>query len=277
MGTVVTAADAAQYIAGMNSRKRSPGITDDVKNALPPVFIFNIFNREHRVHLGTYGEFFIPACPDGQPFAGPVSYDTRGQGREAKHCDYIPGFLPCDYDQGSENGQLGLMWERGDVVAKDVVGIGSGNPGLGLYTTNREWWGVFISETATVEDPKPSAAELAEARKKLLANMDVWFKDGLRLAQDGKFSQIGANHRIAAKFLNQRVEWAADVVPMENCPVCQEPIKPGTIKHPCGAILDAAKALKHGVISREQYEDMTASAAPKPIAGPKPGQPIRQS
>lgn len=286
MGTVVISPrdEVRQHFQELNKRKRAPGISDKVRESAAPVFIFNVYNREHQVQIGgNYGRVRIPACAPGEKFAGPVPYGGK---------PYIQGLLAAEYDQGTGDGQMGVIWEQGTDVALDVVGVGSSNQAPGLFTTDRSNWGVFISKTATRDNPVPSDDEIAEATRKLTANMMLWFDDGQRLAKEGHVDQIGPNHRDAAAFLNQKVDWSAKSIPMEVCPVCQEPARPGTVRHGCGAILDADKALENGVIGQEQYDSMaaakrrreTGAAAPAPkgvpaaaiTSGPVPNKPIRQ-
>lgn len=252
-------------IAANNARHRSPGDHERIKEALPPVFIFSVSPFQYRVPLGSHGLFTIPAREAGKRFAGPVAHAGK---------PYITGYLPLDYDMGDDRGRMGIFNDEGTSVAKDVVGIGSSSPAFGLGTTNREHWGVFISESATRENPVPSEAELAAAEARLMKMAILWFEDGQRLAKEGKLDKICGTHRWGAEHANQKVDWSAKSVPMEVCNVCQEPMKPGTIKHICGAIHDWPGALRMGIVTRQQFEDATKPATAAP--GPTPGQPIRQ-
>lgn len=269
MATAVQSpADAVKAaIAANNARYRAPGEHERMKETLPPAFVFSVSPFAYPVQLGSHGLFVIPACEPGQRFAGPVGHAGK---------PYITGVLPLDFDQGDANGRMGMFHDFGADVAKDVVGIGSSSPALNIWTTNREHWGVFISEAATRENPEPSEAEIAAARARLMKMALLWFEDGQRLAKEGKVKDIGSTHRWGAEYANQKVDWSAKAIPMENCPVCQEPVKPGTIKHTCGAVLDWQGALKHGLVTRQQYEDAVKPTAAAPASGPTPGQPIRQ-
>lgn len=257
-------------IAANNARRRAPGDHERMKESLPPVFVFNVSDREFKVPLGSQGLFVIPACKPGQRFAGPVSHGGK---------PYITGILPLDFDQGDANGRMGIFHDFGKEVAEDVVGIGSSSPGLSLHTTNREWWGVFISATATRDNPVPSDGEIEQARAKLMQTAMLWFNDGMRVAKTGKLDQIISNHRWAAEFTNQKVDWAGKAIPMENCPGCQEPIKPGVKVHGCGTVIDPEGALALGMITQERYDAMMGarnrSALAQQRPSPAPGQPIR--
>ena len=206
-----------------------------------------------------------------QRFAGPVAHGGK---------PYITGILPLDYDQGDANGRMGIFNDFGAEVAKDVVGIGSSSQSLGLGTTNREHWGVFISESATRENPEPSEAELAAARDRLMKMAMLWFEDGQRLAKQGQIKDIGSTHRWGADYANQKVEWSAKAVPMGECDWCKDPMKPGVRQHACGAVYNSEGRFigmwsASGLIPKEQLEGGDTSApAPKP--GPVAGQPIRQ-
>lgn len=252
-------------IAANNARYRAPGDHERLKETLPPVFVFSVSPFPYRVPLGSHGLFIIPACEPGKRFAGPVSHGGK---------PYITGVIPLDFDQGDQNGRMGIVHDFGADVAKDVVGIGSSSPAFGIGTTNREHWGVFISEAATRENAQPSEAELAAAEARLTKMALLWFEDGQRLAKEGKLDKICGTHRWAADHANQKVDWSAKSIPMLVCNACQEPMKPGTIKHTCGAIHDWPGALKLGLVTRQQFEE---AVRPATASGPTPGQPIRQA
>ena len=39
---------------------------------------------------------------------------------------------------------------------------------------------------------------------------------------------------------------------MKDCPACLSPMRPDTVKHSCGAIINKEKAFELGLLSREQ-------------------------
>lgn len=259
-------------IAANNARHRAPGDHERLKETLPPVFVFSVSPFAYRVPLGSHGLFFIPAREPGKRFAGPVAHGNA---------PYITGILPLDYDQGDEKGRMGIFHDFGADVAKDVVGIGSSSPAFGIGTTNREHWGVFISEAATREKPEPSEAELAAAEARLMKMALLWFEDGQRLAKEGKLDKIGGTHRWAAEYANQKADWSSNAIPMAVCEWCQEPMKPKARQHSCGAVYNSAGEFigmwsAQGIIPKERLEG-APEPTPASARGPVPGQPIRQA
>jgi hypothetical protein len=258
-------------IAANNARHRAPGDHERLKETMPPAFVFSVAPFLYRVSLGSHGIFIIPAKPEGARYSGPVEHGGK---------PYITGVLPLDYDQGDAQGRMGIFHDFGAEVAKDVVGIGSSSPAFGLGTTNREHWGVFISETATRENPEPSEAELQAAEARLMKMAMLWFEDGQKLAKEGKLDKICGTHRWGAAHANQKVEWSANAVPMGTCQWCQEPMKPGARQHGCGAVYSTAGEFigmwsASGLIPKDKLEG-AAEPAPR-VAAPIPGQPIRQA
>lgn len=226
-----TTRDVVMHLNSLNSRKRKPipAYFDDAAK-FPPVYIFNIYDMEHSVPLGGLGSFLIPACELGAEYSAPC---------------VVKGFIADEYDEADGNGKMSWNPEQGADVAKDVVGIGSSNPQMGSYTTNREWWGVFIAK-----GEKPSDEELSDAKKKLDQMMTHLVMEGDRLALQGPegLKQIGPVHRRAVQWKKQKRDWATLPETMIDCPGCGDPIKPGVVKHSCGAILDMEKAIKLGMV-----------------------------
>ena len=129
--------------------------------------------------------------------------------------------------------------------------------------------GIFVPE-----GDKPTSAELAQAKSKLVSYFqrlipiadDLWTNPRSRW-------QIDNNARIAAKYLGIRREWAevSGIAGRIECPVCGEFVKPGVAKcSHCGAILDAAKAAQYGIHVPESAA-ATAPAPPAQATGGKKG------
>lgn len=238
-----SAQEAYAYALSGNKKKRQQW-DPRLEEALPKRYIFNIYQKAWDVPLGGLGTFRIPACPEGEPYSKPLV--VKGMNRD-------------EYDLGDGQGHMSWNAIPGDQLAKAIVGLDSGSPALGTFTTNREWWGVFLSET-----PVPTEAQLTEARKKLVALMTMYLEQGDNLAAQGKVADIGANERKAAQFLNQKRAWAQLPEKMDSCPGCGEPIKPGVIKcKECGAILDMDKAASLGMLTENQLAAMLAAREPK--------------
>lgn len=227
-----TAQEAAAHVQELNKRIRMP-VPDVLKRTLTPAFIFNTHDIEWQVNLGSLGRFIIPACEPGEQYSKPLKVD---------------GFIADEYDLADGTGRMAWFPEEGANVAKDVVGIGSATPQLDLYTTNREWFGVFIAA-----GERPTKEELASAKAKLTQMMTLLLQHGDRLALQGEkgLAQIGPMERKAAVWLNQKRSWAVLPEKMDNCPGCGEPVRPGVVKHSCGAVLDWDKAVALGMVTEK--------------------------
>src|SRR5512146_464892 len=155
-----SAQEALAHAMSQNDRIRQPWDAR-LETALPPIYIFNIYPKAWEVPLGGLGTFRIPACPEGKAHSEPL---------------LIKGMNRDEYDLG-DSGRMSWNVLPGEQLAKTIVGIDSGSPALSEFTSNREWWGVFMSYNAV-----PTQEELAEARKKLTALMTVFLERGDKLA-----------------------------------------------------------------------------------------------
>ena len=215
----------------LNRRRRaviSKQLLDQDPKRFPPIYIFNIFNREHQIKKGAWGTKLIPACAPGEAYSKPV---------------VLKAIEIQEYDLADGAGNMSFITEDGMALAKDYIGSGSASPGLSLYSTNLEWYGVFASE-----NEKPTSAELSEAKRKLTRMMQAIFADGKMLAMKGPngLAQIGPNHNLAAQFLGIDPPWGGPIQAKGEvalCPECQEEIKPGAkiCKH-CHSRLDKKSA-----------------------------------
>ena len=230
---MASAQDALAFVQSMNHRSRK-NVPAFMASRFPPVYIYNIYPRQHSVSLGGLGTYVIPACEPGKPYSKPC---------------IVNGFIADEYDLGDGKGNMSWNAEQGEEVAKDVVGIGSYTAELSPLTTNREWWGCFIAKGET-----PTPEELSAAKEKLERCMKMWLADGDRLAGQGEkgIAQIGIPHIEASVYLKQPRQWSNPVVAMIECPGCGSPIKPYIAKcGNCGAILDRVKAIELGLIPDE--------------------------
>lgn len=236
-----TTRDVRMHLQDLNSRKRKPipAYLEDAAK-FPPVYIYNIYDMAHEVPLGGMGTYRIPACEPGAEYSEPC---------------IVKGFIADEYDEADGNGKMSWNPEQGSDVAKDVVGIGSSSPQMGSYTTNRQWWGVFIAA-----GEKPTAEELASAKAKLdqMQTHLVMEGDGLALQGPEGIKQIGPVHRRAVQWKKQKRDWATLPETMVDCPGCGDPIKPGVVKHSCGAILDMDKAIKLGMVQAPEKHKAVA-------------------
>lgn len=178
----------------------------------PPVYIFNTFQREHQIPFGGKGLKIIKACEPGEKYSEPLKLDAI----EIEEFNLADGA-----------GNMSFTAEAGLEVAHDLIGAKPGVAAqIDLFTTNLEWWGVFVT---TNEVPTPK--ELSDAKKKLTRMMQMIFDAGKKLATAGPagLAQISENHNLAADFLGVQAPWTTVPEAKEervSCPECGEKIMP---------------------------------------------------
>lgn len=231
----LTAQEVASEITSKNfQRGDAPKIPDMIQQAADEkaVFIVNVGPKSFLQEMGGRGKFFIPAKPEDKEYSEPL-----------KIGGIFPETIPVDMKK------LEVRYEDGYAVALDIIGLGhSKSPANSLIP-----WGVFISRSAT-----PTKTELAKANKVLdeKASQLVEEADGYHNQGPQQYVNITIDHRWALRRTNQKRAWEQPFAKMDVCPACQESIKPGVVKHTCGAILDITKAVDLGLITPEQAASM---------------------
>ena len=193
------------------------------------VYIFNVSPWPFSVGLGSLGNFFIPACEDGQRFSRPLK---------------IPGILQEQYPEGDNQMKL-LKAESGRNVAQQILGIGAHLHPRNALTLR----GVFSSAT-----PEPTREELAAANKalevyyrQLVAQADSAFSAGPKALEDVLSNGDGRHYLAARKIGRTAAEspWlgnATQEVNRKECDNCGAAYRPGIAECPkCGNILDMEK------------------------------------
>lgn len=202
-----------------NRRQRTPipaRLLNQDPKKFPPVYIFNIFPREHVIPLGGWGTKRVPACEAGKPYSEPL---------------ILKSIEMQDKDLADGAGNMGLEFCDGIDLANDLLGVRSMNDKPGLYTSNMTWWGLFATENEV-----PTQKELTTAREKLTKMMKLIFDNGKSLVQGNHPEQISANHNIAAEFLNLTPPWGAITSAQKACKSCAESIQGAAKKcRFCGA------------------------------------------
>lgn len=222
----LTAQEVASEISSKNfQRGDAPKVPDMIQAAAEEkaVYIINVGPKSWLQEMGGRGKFFIPAKSEDQDYSVPLK---------------IPGIFPETIPVDMK--KLEVRYEDGLAVARDIIGLGhSKSPANSLIP-----WGVFISATA-----KPSKAELDRANRTLdeKAAQLVEEADGFYNQGPQQYVNITIDHRWAANRTNQKRAWMQPLVKMDNCPGCQEPLKPGVVVHTCGAVLDWDKAISLGI------------------------------
>ena len=210
--------------------------------AAPPVYIFNIWKRP----WDDCG-YRIPACKQGKRYSAPLVIDA---------------LVLAEYDLGDGGGNMGTTVDPGMAVALSIIGatkdptlkvvvdgeaeeveeeVIGGIPG-GLFTTNKEWFGVFATTNKT-----PTEQELQQADAKLRQMMQLIYDTGSELLQAGeKVDMLNRrNYNDAAKFLGRAPLWGNQEHTMDRCVFCKEPIVAGAVKcKHCGSRLDSQEAKK---------------------------------
>lgn len=230
-------ADALQ----LNKRNRTMPTMRDALNTVkaPNIYIFNTWKRP-------WDEkgYRIPACKPGKEYSKPLVIDA---------------LVLAEYDLGDGGGNMGTTVDGGMSVALSIIGAATdptlrvvngeaeeiveeavgGIPG-GLFTTNKEWFGVFATQ-----NEEPSAEELESARGKLSQMMQLIYDTGSELLQAGeKVDMLNRrNYNDAAKFLGRQALWGNNEHSMDHCVFCKEPIVAGAIKcRHCNSRLDSKEA-----------------------------------
>lgn len=191
---------------------------------LPKVYIFNVGNREWKDIEVAGVRYRIPACPLGAKFSEPLAVDS---------------LVPTEYDPANGNDQLAAINEpaltgvmdMGDGVdqqvfgiADDIVGKYSSSPAIGLMTTNREWFGVFVSESSP-----PKAEDLAQANARWLQMNEMIYQDGAdKVSQNVNVDPRDRKvYNDAADMLGKKLLWGNRDHTMGKCPECFESIIDG--------------------------------------------------
>jgi len=107
-------------------------------------------------------------------------------------------------------------------------------------------FGVFLCAAETPLDQELSEAE---ARRTAFFREQVEQADALYARAPNRPELISDVQRRAARHLGLDRPWLVKIAPMQECPVCGEPVRIGVAlcRH-CGAVLDEGKAARFGVL-----------------------------
>lgn len=267
--------DAEAYIQSFNARQRArmPGMLKHV----PKLYVFSIYWRPFTVNLGHMGAYTIPGLDREDP-----EQVRRGYGKPLA----VPETIVEEYDL--MDGKLGVeFWSALEDdsdptnqpgVIKDILGLGSSQPGLSTYTTNRTWFGVFVARGSRANPQElklykehgevwdfPTKYELEQAREKLKQLAMVFYRDAEVYALKGPiWSQfIDTTHREMCDFLGLNPDWNRRTQAKDECPECHAPIAAGLPVHfiaqgGCGAVIDLEKVKR---LKTPGYEHLWAAPA----------------
>lgn len=177
-----------------------------------------------------YGTHEVKPCPPGQDYA----LTEISNGRQMK-------------DLG---GKLEPVELHAEDIARDVV-------------MELEDHGVFVCA-----GDSPTAKELATAK----ARMEAFFRREIEIAdaewnRNPEHRNISDVARRGANHFGFERPWAGLVEMLQACEYCGAQVRTGVAKcRECGGILDAEKALRGGLITREQYAEITAQPEAEEVA-----------
>jgi ribosomal protein L37AE/L43A len=183
-----------------------------------PWYLFNIYDMEHTRPVSTWGTYFIPACPEGEPWVRSASV--------------IPGTYQENYAKFTDKEEYPARAIPGEDIVKAVLALES-------PLENITRFGVFASHNET-----PTKKELEQANKKLETFLiaQVQEADQWSTSVDGIERQsIGAHHWKAARRLRVTRPWMNEAEALDSCPFCDKPVKRGVPKcSHCHEVIDAA-------------------------------------
>lgn len=214
--------------------KDSLVFTPDAHVMLAPpykVYIFNIAPLQHRVEKGSAGTFTIPECEMGESYGKPL---------------ILPSVVMDSYFVESE---MKTHSVSGEFMAQDIV-----HPTIGAnwsFGQNLDDLGVFW----TKNNP-PTEKEIGVARTRMEATFRKLLSMASSIETTGKFEDITPLMRIAAAYFGEDRPWNKIYKKLSDCPGCGDPVKAGIIRHSCGYVFDADRALLASMITPEQHAAM---------------------
>lgn len=172
-------------------------------------YLFNIYSTEQNINLGTSGQYYIPPCPEGKEW---VRSPTP-----------VPGTVENVYPHFMDREEYRNAPQPGEDVVKFCLGIGSGQS----KDEDLRRFGIFASTSS-----KPSKEELAEARKRLIVELqrEVREADQLFASADALDRQSAQNDKYykAARYLGLKNKaWMSDATEVTACPFCGTGMRPG--------------------------------------------------
>ena len=170
-------------------------------------YLFNIYNTEHQINLGTAGQYYVPPCPAGETWV--------------RSPTVIPGTVEDIYPHFTDKEEYRCRPTPGEDVVKAALGIGVGQG----ESEDIRRFGVFASHNST-----PTKAELAEAKKRLVVELQRQLRkaDQLFASADPMERKSIDNEQFyqAARFLNVKKPWMSEATEMSVCPFCTSAVGP---------------------------------------------------
>jgi len=208
---------------GIIAREGAPTIEhiDPRLLAGDPIYLFNIYSISDTINLGTNGMYYMPPCPEGKEW---IRANT-----------VIPATVEGIYPHFTDKEEYRARPTPGEDIAKFFLGIG---PGDGPNEDRRKF-GWFTSTNSA-----PTKAELAEAKKHLVAYLTAKVRRGDELAASADPNDrksVDDSFYRAANYLNVKRPWMNEPTEMTLCPFCSIAVRPSASKcSGCGEIINAS-------------------------------------
>ena len=245
----ITADEAARNVALANRKQRTqrrlpapaPSIAQFAQDH--QIYIFNVGPWEHKVMLGSWGDYTVPACEKGKPYA------------TAKP---IPGIYHEPIPVNESNFQLEAI--EGTYIADQILGVGRNL----AWNTSLVRLGVFRSSNPvpSQEELQSAQAQLHEEYIRLFEEADNAFSKGESAFQD-VMGKDGSKHRLAARELGHAdVKWmqSANIGRNVACQFCGTFVSPNVIKCPqCQEILDVEAYARAQAAQKQRIAEMSES------------------
>ena len=187
-----------------------------------PTYLFNVYLTEHNVNLGTVGQFYIPACPEGKEWE--------------RSPNVIPGTVEDIYPHFTDREEYRSRPTVGEDVVNAILGIGVGQHA----SEDIRRFGIFASPNEV-----PTKKELATANAVLVTELQKQIRDADNLAASSKGDEreSAQNEKFyrAARRLNVKRSWMSEAAEMTVCPFCSVAVGPtASICHGCNQIINQA-------------------------------------
>ena len=185
-----------------------------------PVKIFNVSPLPYLRSMGSYGQWLIPACPEGAEVS------------PAKEVPFITND-PVHVDME----QMAHRHDSGRKVAADILGFGQFHtPGEDLRK-----WGCFIAD-----GEEPTAKEIAKAKAMWHKTCDVLINEADNFYNQGPqhYDNVTDLHRLCSRIRGVDKIWSRGLEELVLCPACATRISPAAaICSSCKTVIDEKRVI----------------------------------
>lgn len=219
-GTIEQREQAVRELRTKNT-KDVFALPPELQMAGSPVLIFNVGPFTHRKSMGSYGQWTIAACEEGQLHS------------KATEVPYITND-PVHIDMN----QMAHRHDSGRKLALDILGVGQ------FHTPSEDLtqWGVFVAagDEPTDQELRKANSKFDKACDALIREADSYWNQG-----PANYVNITDMHRLAAKRRKQKDKpWARGIEVMANCTMCGEGISPNAaICAHCKNVIDEKRVI----------------------------------